>query len=50
LMRVAEDWARGQGCVEMASDTWIDNSGSQRAHEAMDFEVVDCCVHFRKQL
>jgi aminoglycoside 6'-N-acetyltransferase I len=50
LMRAAEDWARGQGCVEMASDTWIDNIGSQRAHEAMDFEVVDRCVHFRKQL
>lgn len=23
LMRAAEDWARGQGCVEMASDTRI---------------------------
>ena len=25
LMRAAEDWARGRGCREMASDTWIDN-------------------------
>jgi aminoglycoside 6'-N-acetyltransferase I len=50
LMRLAEDWARAQGCREMASDTWIDNDGSQRAHEALGFEVVDRCVHFRKKL
>lgn len=50
LMRRAEDWARSQGCLEMASDALIDNEGSQRAHEAMGFEVVDRCVHFRKLL
>jgi aminoglycoside 6'-N-acetyltransferase I len=50
LMRSAEDWARAQGCTEMASDTWIDNEGSQRAHEALGFEVVDRCVNFRKAL
>jgi aminoglycoside 6'-N-acetyltransferase I len=50
LMRSAEDWARAQGCLEMASDTWIDNEGSQRAHEALGFEVVDRCVTFRKRL
>jgi aminoglycoside 6'-N-acetyltransferase I len=25
LLFAAEDWARSQGCAEMASDTWIDN-------------------------
>jgi aminoglycoside 6'-N-acetyltransferase I len=50
LMRSAEDWARAQGCLEMASDALIDNEGSQRAHEALGFEVVDRCVHFRKGL
>jgi len=34
----------------MASDALIDNDGSQRAHGALGFEVVDRCVHFRKQL
>jgi aminoglycoside 6'-N-acetyltransferase I len=34
----------------MASDTWIDNEGSQRAHEALGYEVVDHCVHYRKRL
>jgi aminoglycoside 6'-N-acetyltransferase I len=50
LMRSAEDWARAQGCLEMASDALIDNEGSQRAHEALGFDVVDRCVHFRKVL
>ena len=50
LMHSAEDWARTQGCLEMASDALIDNQESQRAHEALGFEVVDRCVHFRKQL
>lgn len=50
LMRAAEDWAREHGCREMASDTWIDNQESQRAHEALGFEVVDRCVNFRKAL
>jgi aminoglycoside 6'-N-acetyltransferase I len=50
LLSAAEDWARSQGCVEMASDTWIDNKLSQTCHEAAGFEVVDRCVHYRKAL
>jgi len=50
LIKEAEDWARSHGCVEMASDTWIDNDVSQRAHEALGYEVVDRCVHYRKAL
>ncbi len=48
LMRAAEEWARALGCVEMASDALITEEVSLRAHEAMGFEVVDRCVHFRK--
>ncbi len=50
LMAAAEDWARAQGCTEMASDTWLDAEVSQRAHEALGFEVVDRCVNYRKSL
>lgn len=50
LLAAAEDWARHQGCKEMASDTWIDQPVSQRVHEALKFEVVDRCVHYRKAL
>jgi aminoglycoside 6'-N-acetyltransferase I len=50
LLSTAEDWARSHGCVEMASDTWIDNELSQTCHKALGFEVVDRCVHYRKTL
>lgn len=50
LAAAAEDWARSHGCVEMASDTWIDNEVSQRVHESLGYEVVDRCVHYRKRL
>ena len=50
LMRAAEEWALSQGCREMASDALIDNTVSLHAHEALGFEVVDRCVHFRKGL
>ena len=50
LLAAAEQWARDRGCVEMASDTWIDNELSQRVHEALGYAVVDRCVHYRKAL
>jgi len=50
LVLAAEDWARGQGCGEMASDALFDNQASLAAHEALGFEVVDRCFHFRKSL
>jgi aminoglycoside 6'-N-acetyltransferase I len=50
LITAAEDWARNQGCTEIASDAVIDNLVSQRAHETLDYQVVDRCVHYRKKL
>jgi aminoglycoside 6'-N-acetyltransferase I len=50
LLAAAENWARQQGCIEMASDTWIEEHLPQRVHEALGFEVVDRCVHYRKPL
>jgi aminoglycoside 6'-N-acetyltransferase I len=50
LLANAEDWARSHRCVEMASDAVIENELSQRAHEALGYEVVDRCVHYRKRL
>jgi aminoglycoside 6'-N-acetyltransferase I len=50
LMRTGEQWAREQGYVEMASDTRIDHTLSQTAHQSLGFEIVDRCVHFRKRL
>jgi aminoglycoside 6'-N-acetyltransferase I len=50
LLGSAEDWAGMRGCVEIASDTWVDEDSSQQAHLGVGFEVVDRCVHFRKEI
>jgi len=50
LVDRAEDWARSHNCSEMASDAVIENGRSQRAHEALGYEIVDRCVHYRKKL
>lgn len=50
LLVAAEEWARSQGCAEMASDTPIENELSQRLHQALGYIVVDRCVHYRKPL
>lgn len=50
LMRAAENWARALGCKEIASDTWSDERNSLEAHEVQGFQIVDRCIHLRKQL
>lgn len=50
LLEVAEEWARGQGCVEMASDALLENHLSQRVHQALGYKVVERSVHYRKAL
>ncbi|MHB8778501.1 MAG: GNAT family N-acetyltransferase, partial [Anaerolineales bacterium] len=46
----AEDWARERGCTEMASDTWLDNEASIRAHLKLGYLEVERLVHFVKPL
>ena len=50
LVRAAEDWARSQGLKEMASDTWLDNEVSIRAHFALGFREAERLIHFAKTL
>jgi aminoglycoside 6'-N-acetyltransferase I len=50
LVRAAEDWARGQGCIEMASDAALHNHASQRAHEVLGFKLAGRAVLYRKTL
>jgi aminoglycoside 6'-N-acetyltransferase I len=50
LLRAAEDWARAQGCTEMASDTQLDNVPSQRVHESLGFQVTERAILYRKPL
>jgi aminoglycoside 6'-N-acetyltransferase I len=50
LTDAAENWARAKGCKEMASDTWLENETSIRAHAKMGYSEVERLVHFVKQL
>lgn len=50
LVHALEDWARGQGCTEMASDTWLNNEISIQAHFNLGYEESERLIHFRKSL
>jgi aminoglycoside 6'-N-acetyltransferase I len=50
LVEAAERWAISQGCLEMASDTEIENLISQKAHAQLGYEEVERIVCFRKPL
>jgi aminoglycoside 6'-N-acetyltransferase I len=50
LVRAAEEWAREQGCSEMASDTWLGNDPSISAHLSLGYEECERLVHFCKKL
>ena len=50
LVRAAEDWAIAKGCVEMGSDTWLDNEVSYCAHLAIGYQEAERLIHFNKRL
>jgi aminoglycoside 6'-N-acetyltransferase I len=50
LVERFEIWVRARGCRELASDTWLDNIASQRAHERLGFTEVDRVITYRKPL
>ena len=50
LVAAFEDWARAQGCRELASDTEHDNERSRRAHLALGFEEAGLVRCFRRSL
>jgi aminoglycoside 6'-N-acetyltransferase I len=50
LVQAAEDWARENGCSEMASDTWLENESGIRAHIRLGYSEAERLVHFVKHL
>ena len=50
LIGAAEDWARREGCTELASDAQLDNAASAAAHEALGFSEVGQIRCFRRVL
>lgn len=50
LVAAGEGWARARGFREFASDTTLDNAGSQAAHAALGFREVERIVCYHKTL
>jgi aminoglycoside 6'-N-acetyltransferase I len=50
LVRAAENWAREQGCQEMASDTDLTNAISQQAHQRIGYSEAGRVVQYCKPL
>jgi aminoglycoside 6'-N-acetyltransferase I len=50
LIRAMEAWVRAQGLKEVASDTWLDNETSLRAHLALGYAEAERLIHFVKKL
>ena len=50
LVDAAENWAREQGCQEMASDTNNKYPISRTAHQSLGYEEIQTSFHYRKLL
>ena len=50
LCSSVEDWAKGMGCTEFASDVLLQNEVGQRVHEAVGFNATDRVVFYLKQI
>lgn len=50
LMQAGEDWARAKNCLEVASDTELDNTESLAFHQKLGFEEANRIVCLIKRL
>ncbi|MBK9153111.1 MAG: GNAT family N-acetyltransferase [Chloracidobacterium sp.] len=50
LVRMAEDWARRMGCIEMASDVEVGNDTSLLAHRSLGYGETSRLIHLKKVL
>ena len=50
LVKAGYEWARAQGCREIASDTWLDHTVGHSAHLALGFTEASRLIHYRTPL
>ena len=50
LLKECEAWAKEKHCREFASDCELENDDSLRFHTAMEFEVANRIICFRKDI
>ena len=50
LVKLGERWCKEKGCVQMGSDTWMNNVSSRVFHKKIGFWEEEEVVHFLKNL
>lgn len=50
LVKAGEEWSKSLGCTEIASDTELDNHGSQEFHKRIGFKEASRRVTFIKDI
>lgn len=50
LLQEVEKWGKSKGCLELASDTSIDNFVSQNMHHKLGFTPTESVIFFKKNL
>lgn len=50
LINEVEKWGKSKGCLELASDTSLDNHTSKKMHEKLGFTQTETVVFFKKNL
>ena len=50
LILLCEDWSRGQGCIEFASDCTLENTDGLQFHLNVGFAEAGRNIHFVKKL
>jgi aminoglycoside 6'-N-acetyltransferase I len=50
LIATVADWGRTKGCLELASDTSVENELSQTVHKALGFKETERVVFFKLDL
>jgi aminoglycoside 6'-N-acetyltransferase I len=50
LVNSVVNWASAEGCLELASDSLLDNTAAHAMHRALDFEETERVVYFSRRL
>jgi len=50
LVNCVVEWASAWGCLELASDSLLNNTAAHAAHRALGFEETERVVYFLRRL
>ncbi|MEQ8336235.1 MAG: GNAT family N-acetyltransferase [Cyclobacteriaceae bacterium] len=50
LVKLGEQWAKANGCIQMGSDTWLADKASRKFHQRIGFWEEEEVVHFLKDI